>query len=261
MRTAWFGIALTLACTGDADRDGLSNRDERAFGTEVRRADSDRDGLNDGDEVNEAGTDPLNPDSDYDGFEDGEEVDDGTDPLNPFEFPDYRWPDGRSREVGQDIRDWNEGSQAPDWQGRDQFGVSLNFDQLFGYVTILQVTAGSFCTACGSQATQAESVFAERRADGLFVIHIVVDDDTRDGSLSGDFAATWAERHGLSFPVVTSTEGAESLFNAGIYDGQVPLTVLLDRQHIVHGAWSGASGLESALDEVEPLIAQQPPTP
>ena len=59
--------------TRDADRDGVSDADERARGTDPRRADSDGDGVSDGDEA-DAGTDPLHEDSDGDGLPDGDEA-------------------------------------------------------------------------------------------------------------------------------------------------------------------------------------------
>ncbi len=55
---------LVLASSGDEDRDGLSNGDELA-----------------------AGTDPFDRDSDGDGFIDGDEVADGSDPTNPASLP------------------------------------------------------------------------------------------------------------------------------------------------------------------------------
>ena len=58
----------------DSDCDGLSNKTERALGTNRRDADSDDDGLNDGDEVLQTGTDPMDADTDDDGLSDGEEV-------------------------------------------------------------------------------------------------------------------------------------------------------------------------------------------
>ena len=57
----------------DDDRDGLSNAEERARGTNPRRADTDGDGLDDGEEAR-IGSDPLERDTDGDGLSDGEEL-------------------------------------------------------------------------------------------------------------------------------------------------------------------------------------------
>lgn len=67
----------------DSDRDGLSDEDERLYGTNIFKVDTDDDGLTDRDEVNVFKTDPNEPDTDGDGFLDGEEVRNGYDPKGP----------------------------------------------------------------------------------------------------------------------------------------------------------------------------------
>ena len=63
------------AVTGpDSDFDGLTDEQERAFGTDPFKADTDGDGLIDGDEVNKYHTDPLKADTDGDGLSDSDEV-------------------------------------------------------------------------------------------------------------------------------------------------------------------------------------------
>lgn len=98
MKPIWLAAALGLA-TGcdvywvedhrrpgwtDRDRDRLSDRTERGFGTDPDRPDTDWDGAWDGEEVLDLGTDPLDPDTDGDGWLDGEEAYEYfTDPLWP----------------------------------------------------------------------------------------------------------------------------------------------------------------------------------
>ena len=66
----------------DVDGDGLSDREEARYGTDVSLADSDGDGLLDGQEIKDLKTNPLEADSDGDGLLDGEEVNSlHTDPL------------------------------------------------------------------------------------------------------------------------------------------------------------------------------------
>lgn len=64
----------------DADKDGLSLKEELALGTEYFVPDSDGDTIIDGEEVKN-GTDPLKADSDEDGLNDNEESELGYDPL------------------------------------------------------------------------------------------------------------------------------------------------------------------------------------
>jgi hypothetical protein len=65
----------------DTDGDGLSDFEERRYGTDPRRADTDGDGISDREEIEELGTNALNRDTDGDGINDNIEIARGTDPL------------------------------------------------------------------------------------------------------------------------------------------------------------------------------------
>ncbi len=67
--------------SSDADRDGLSNEQELAAGTDPNAFDTDGDGLGDGEEVARS-LNPLQADIDGDGWKDGLEIARGTDPKN-----------------------------------------------------------------------------------------------------------------------------------------------------------------------------------
>jgi hypothetical protein len=66
----------------DDDKDGLTNAEEDAAGTDPNLADTDEDGLTDGEETADVGTSPLIADTDGDGVLDGDEVAQGTNPLD-----------------------------------------------------------------------------------------------------------------------------------------------------------------------------------
>ena len=70
----------------DPDRDGLSNRDEAALGTQIRNPDTDNDGIFDGEERRPGAdgfvTSPLLADSDGDGVRDALEIATGSDPTS-----------------------------------------------------------------------------------------------------------------------------------------------------------------------------------
>jgi hypothetical protein len=70
----------------DSDYDGLTDEEERMYGTNPNEVDTDKDGLTDRDEVKVFETDPNNPDTDGDGFKDGDEVRNGYDPKGPGKF-------------------------------------------------------------------------------------------------------------------------------------------------------------------------------
>ena len=71
----------------DADKDGLTNRGEYDYGTQLRNPDTDADGILDGEEVVPGAdgyvTNPSLPDTDGDGVRDGLEIASGSDPTNP----------------------------------------------------------------------------------------------------------------------------------------------------------------------------------
>ncbi len=58
----------------DDDKDGLTNKEEKSFGSNPEIADTDGDGLLDGEEVNTYKTNLLEPDTDKDALKDGEEA-------------------------------------------------------------------------------------------------------------------------------------------------------------------------------------------
>lgn len=74
--TAALGIKWFLGTSesDDEDNDGLTNAQERRFGTDPKNPDTDGDGLSDGDEVKKYRTNPLRSDTDGDGLSDGDEV-------------------------------------------------------------------------------------------------------------------------------------------------------------------------------------------
>jgi hypothetical protein len=69
--------------TTDSDHDGLTDEEERFYGTDPQKIDTDGDGLSDFEEVKVWDTDPLHPDTDGDGYKDGDEVKNGYNPKGP----------------------------------------------------------------------------------------------------------------------------------------------------------------------------------
>jgi outer membrane protein OmpA-like peptidoglycan-associated protein len=68
--------------SADPDHDGLTNDQEKEFGTDKNNPDTDGDGLSDGDEVLKYKTSPTKADTDGDGLSDGQEINQyKTDPL------------------------------------------------------------------------------------------------------------------------------------------------------------------------------------
>jgi len=65
----------------DQDRDGLTDEQEKEYGTSDVEIDTDGDGIVDKTEIEIYKTDPTNPDTDGDGFWDGLEIMRGYNPL------------------------------------------------------------------------------------------------------------------------------------------------------------------------------------
>ncbi len=77
--------ALDRDGMGDADGDGLSDRDEYRYLANPNNPDTDGDDLLDRQEAFELGSNPTVADTDNDGTPDGKEVEQGTDPLDPWD--------------------------------------------------------------------------------------------------------------------------------------------------------------------------------
>lgn len=73
-------IPVAPAVILDSDKDGLTDDEERTYGTDINEPDSDGDGLFDKEEVKVYLTNPLDPDTDQDGYLDGAEVKSGYNP-------------------------------------------------------------------------------------------------------------------------------------------------------------------------------------
>ncbi|MFA6042888.1 MAG: hypothetical protein WCV85_01160 [Patescibacteria group bacterium] len=74
----------------DADKDGLTDADEQAAGTDAKKVDTDSDQLSDFDEVQVYKTDPRKPDTDGDANPDGVEVKKGYNPKGAGFLRDFQ---------------------------------------------------------------------------------------------------------------------------------------------------------------------------
>ncbi len=161
-RVVTLGLALVLAGCGDSDGDGLSNADEKTWGSDPNVVDSDGDGIDDGTEVFTYGTHPAFADSDSDGATDLEEIEAGVDPLDPNSRP-YRggWPI-----LSDDFKDALEGegaspsiamgAQLPRFKLKDQFGDRVDvYDFADGVPVVIDISA-EWCPPCRDLAAYLE---------------------------------------------------------------------------------------------------------
>ncbi len=80
--------ALQATYAVDKDFDGLTDEEEKKYGTKPEAADTDADGLLDKSEIEIYQTDPLKKDTDKDGHSDGAEVRAGYNPKGAGKLPD-----------------------------------------------------------------------------------------------------------------------------------------------------------------------------
>ncbi len=170
----------------DKDGDGLSDAEERELGTDPNSEDTDGDGINDLAET-ELGTNPIVADSDGDGWSDGDELDLDTDPLNKFswDFGGDQWPDFTADAVaaGADSADEYAMDEVhPNFEYRDQFDQRVNLDQFYGYVVLVDLSAG-WCGPCNVVAETANELWEEMREDGFMTVHLMVDNWTGNGTV------------------------------------------------------------------------------
>lgn len=78
-----FSAAIQKVSATDQDLDGLTDAQEKQYGTDPTKADTDGDGILDKDEIMIYHTNPLKADTDGDGFSDGYEVRHGLNPNGP----------------------------------------------------------------------------------------------------------------------------------------------------------------------------------
>ncbi len=244
-----------VAC--DRDDDGLTDAEEKELGTDPTSDDTDGDGVADGEEV-ELGTDPTNADSDGDGFSDGDEVDESTDPLDKFdwEFGGERWPDLAADAIaaGADEADEYEMDEVmPNFEYRDQFDQRVNLHQFYGYVILLDLSAG-WCGPCQQLAETANDLWIEMRGEGFMIIHLMLDDWTGTGNPDVEFVQEWADEFDLEFPVLAERDGdvSDALFNAGIYGGSIPFQLILDKEMRIVDSITGVS--PTADDDIKAIV-------
>ena len=246
----------------DTDGDGIEDGDEVEAGTDPTSADTDGDGLDDGEEA-EAGTDPTNPDTDGDGFDDDKEMKQETDPLDGFswKYGGQKWPDfsDEAAAAGVEGSTYAMGEVLPDFTTTDQFGNEVSLYNFYGYVVLLDFSAG-WCGPCRTAAEGAQDMWVEYREDGFMIIHAMIDNNRGNDQVELTFLERWANQYDLEFPVVDGDpdSGVGEVFDglgaAGIYEGGIPFMIMLDQEMRIHSSYTG-SGQDAVIEaDIEELL-------
>lgn len=246
------GVAGLVACTGaEPGNNGNNNGGNNGNNAGTEDVDTDGDGLTDAEEA-ELGTDPNSGDTDLDGWDDFDETEAGSDPNACWDVVEG-WPNcsGQAAADGYSGEGWQLDQTQKNWGGVDQFGGEVTSSQFYGMVTVVDLSAG-WCGPCRSAAVHAEDWYQDNKADGVQLIHMMVDDDSYDGYVTDpDFTAEWAEQYGLTFPVLSddSKNGYPKVYYNWYQQGYVegiPTFAVIDRNGVLIDIWSGES--ESRLE-------------
>lgn len=215
-------LLALVACGGDSDGDGLSNKLEKQFLSDPNVADTDGDGLTDLEEF-EAGSSPLLADTDGDTYLDLWEVNEGTDPNNN-ESRIYRgyWPynPDKSNLVDAGFGSVaNVGGAVGRVQAVDQFGDIVDMWDFAGQgkPVIVDISA-AWCPPCnamsswisgGADSYNLESAYAPVRAavdsgDVLWVTMLIEDNNYAQATQAT--VEQWDERYPHDrIPVIAAT--------------------------------------------------------
>ncbi len=112
----------------------------------------------------------------------------------PAILPEYE--DYRSSGTGQ------QGERMNPFSLPDQNGDGLDYRQLLGYVTVVDVGA-IWCAPCQESAATAQAL-QDALGDQAWVLQILVQ-DASSGPPGSDDGAQWADQFGLDLPVLADT--------------------------------------------------------
>jgi hypothetical protein len=249
----------------DTDGDGVLDGREFSLGSNPLVADSDGDGQSDGAEV-EAGTNPINADTDGDGFPDAQERTGGTDPTDPFswDFDGGVWPDLSGHAQGVYADGWQVGSILANLAFIDQLGGLIELYRFYGYVILLDFSAG-WCMPCRRTAETAQAAWTVHRDQGVMFIHLLTEGNRPGTAADAELMTDWAELYGISFPVVRQDDSAgyEAFQTSDAYSGSLPFLVLIDRDMRIDSTYGAnqdqaiEARIEALLEDEVELIQQQ----
>lgn len=137
------------------------------------------------------------------------------------------------------------GSAAPDFALKATDGHNLRLSEYRGDVVVLAFWA-SWCGACRETLAQLDRLPAGAAATTPVILGVNIEGDAGR-------AQAVARSLGIGFPMLVDTQQSV----ARMYDvDRLPLTVLLDREGVVRGAWSGQAlpggDFARRLEELQP---------
>jgi thiol-disulfide isomerase/thioredoxin len=216
--------------------------------------DEDLDGLTI-DEETALGTDPVNPDSDTDGVLDGFEVQNASNPLDLYSWPQGlgSWPNrlAAAGEAGigsnPDILGFGVGDSFYNYIWTDQFGQRLELWQMYGYVIVLSAGA-RWCGPCQQAASNSQNLWDEYRDQGVIFVENILDGLTPGVDATPADIDAWVNQFGLEYPITMVDEGI-------LPASAIPTYFFLDRNMVVRETFQGFPGDQAIAAEIDAILA------
>ena len=161
------------------------------------------------------------------------------------------------------FRDWSgAGDPVPDFTGPDQNGEDYSLSNMLGTMGVIAFNAGDWCPPCVTvsethQAVWEEMRVADPRYDVSFAELLISNDDGEIASQ--DDAAAWADRFGMTYPVLHG-ESVADYFTLHIGGYWVPNYWIVDPLGEIR-AWvwgDDAEITETVQEHFEAFLAENP---
>jgi peroxiredoxin len=136
---------------------------------------------------------------------------------------------------------------AGDVNGTLLTGAKYALSSDAGQVVVLNYFA-SWCPPCQTETPQFDSVYRQRKGQGVTFVGV----DAKDSPKSG--AASWVQEKGITFPVLYDPNAKTALQLGGVPIVTLPATVLIDKQGKVAAVYQSSllpADLNPLLDQLE----------
>ena len=196
-------------------------------GTYDPAADPDGDGLTNQEEE-DLGLDNHNPDTDGDGFTDGQEVNGNTDAADPEDYP-YAggWDIGACRDSIQPTGK-NVGDIAVDFGLMDQFGEEVTLHSFCDRVVlVVSMQTNPYQEMDDIVDDEYLHLWQDYERVGLMVLSLLGPEEKVEPT--SESASEWADKQGLTHPVLSDVGWAVTQTFTGGADPSVPSYSLFDR--------------------------------
>src|SRR3989338_8890897 len=123
-----------------------------------------------------------------------------------------------------------EGSAAPAFSATDLNGVTRSLTEGRGQVVLLQFWA-SWCPFCRKDISLMKQLFAQHEGKGLRIVTVSIDEDVEQ-------LKAFVRGEGLPYPIISVSAKPDL---PALYEMRgVPAYVLIARQGVIAGTWSGS---------------------